>query len=72
MLTMIKCTIFLKLCTSMIILIHFNTTTHKNKIEKACEERYVAWFFPLKFKIQDIISEKLFNDTENVYDFHKL
>jgi hypothetical protein len=56
----------------MIILIHFNTTTDKNKIEKACEERYVAWFFPLKFKIKDIISEKLFNDTENVYDFHKL
>jgi hypothetical protein len=22
--------------------------------------------------IQDISSEKLFNDTENVYDFHKL
>jgi hypothetical protein len=27
MLTMIKYTIFLKLCTSMLILTHFNTTT---------------------------------------------
>ena len=70
---MIKFPIFLKLCTSMLILTHFNTTTDKNKIEKGCEEKICFYFnFPLKFKIQDIISEKLFNDTENVYDFHKL
>jgi hypothetical protein len=70
---MIKCTIFLKLCTSMLILTHFNTTTDKNKIEKACEEKICCmFFFLLKFQIQDISSEKLFNDTENVYDFHKL
>jgi hypothetical protein len=57
----------------MLILTHFNTTTDKNKIEKGCEEKICFYFyFPLKFKIQDIISEKLFNDTENVYDFHKL
>ena len=57
----------------MLILTHFNTTTEKKRIEKACEEKICSmFFFRLKFQIQDIISEKLFNDTENVYDFHKL
>jgi hypothetical protein len=45
----------------------------KIKLKRLVKKRYVAcFFFPLKFKIQDIISEKLFNDTENVYDFLKL
>ena len=46
MLTMIKCTIFLRQCTSMLILIHFNTGTDQNKIEKACEEKICSMFFP--------------------------
>jgi hypothetical protein len=46
----------------------------KIKLKRLVKKRYVACFFPLKFKIQDIIiiSEILFKDTENVYDFHKL
>ena len=44
MLTMIKCTIFLRQCTSMLILIHFNTGTDVNKIEKACEEKIYSMF----------------------------
>ena len=32
----------------MLILIHFNTGTDENKIEKACEEKICSMFFPLK------------------------
>jgi hypothetical protein len=30
----------------MLILIHFNTGTDQNKIEKACEEKICSMFFP--------------------------